>query len=62
MADSIERKTFDFLAPLTGVVVLLYVGSAIYAMVTGMVDWTAFANVVGGPAMMLLGYWVRGAQ
>lgn len=60
MAD-LERKTFDFLSILTALVVALYIGTAVWAMVNEVITWQDFLAAVGSPASLLLGYWVRGA-
>lgn len=58
----LERKTFDFLSIMTGVVVMLYIGTAVWATVNKVITWQDFLAAVGSPASMLLGYWVRGAN
>ena len=58
----IERKTFDFLSVMTGVVVAVYIGTAVWAMTNAVITWQDFLAAVGSPASMLLGYWVRGAN
>lgn len=64
MADvtQLDKKTFDFVSILTGVVVLVYLGTGVYALATKMITWEVFAGAFGSPATMLLGYWVRGTQ
>lgn len=55
-----QAKTFNFLSVLTGIVVLVYLATGVYALVSGMINWEVFAGAFGSPATMLLGYWVRG--
>lgn len=61
MAD-LERRTFDFLAILTILVVALYVGAHVWAMATGVIEFREFVTNVGPTAGLLLGYWVRGQK
>lgn len=61
MAD-LERKTFDFLAILTFLVVMLYVGAHVWAMTAGVIRFAEFVTNVGPMAGLLLGYWVRGQK
>lgn len=55
-------KTFDFLSILTGIVMLVYIGTGVWALVSERIEWDVFATAIGAPAMMLLGYWVRGEK
>ena len=59
---SIESRQFDFLSAMTAVVVLVYMGAAVYALVSGKVNFEMFSAAIGGPAATLLGFWVRGRQ
>lgn len=61
MTDPTTRQ-FNFLATLTALVVLGYVGTSVYAFVTAGLDWKDFSGTVGPLAGLLLGYWVRGQQ
>jgi len=56
------NESFTFLRALTALVVALYIGAAIYALVVKMVSWPDFAGAVGPMAGMLVGYWVRGEK
>lgn len=51
-----------FLSWLTGLVVLLYIGTAIFAFCKAMSTWQDFSGAVGPMAGLLLGYWVRGEK
>lgn len=57
-----EAKAFNFLAWLTGLVVVGYVGVSGYAFATSAATWAEFSGAVGPLAGALLGYWLRGAQ
>lgn len=59
---TIETRSFNFLAWLTGIVVLLYIGASIVALYRAQIDWQQFSGVVGPIAGLLLGYWVRGEK
>ena len=61
MTDSTQRE-IKFLSWLTGLVVLLYIGTAMYAFVRNGLPWQDFSGAVGPMAGLLLGYWVRGEQ
>lgn len=56
-----EGKTFDFLAATTAVVVLFYLAGMVWAASSGAITWDKYAEDIKGPALLLLGYWVRGA-
>lgn len=60
--ETLQKKTFDFLSILTGVVMLVWMATGVYALVTDKIGWEVFAGAIGSPATMLLGYWVRGKQ
>jgi hypothetical protein len=62
MMETIEKKTFDFLSILTAVIVLLFVGSSVWALTSKNIEWQDFLAAVGPMASMLLGYWVRGEK
>lgn len=57
---TIEDKQIDFLSWLTGIVVLVFLGAAVYALVTRRIDFNVFSAAVGAPASALIGFWVRG--
>ncbi len=59
---SLEIKSFNFLSALTAIVVLMYIGTSIYAYSQSGISWEEFSGAVGPLAGLLLGYWVRGAQ
>lgn len=61
MAD-LERRTFDFLAILTVLVVLMYVGMHVWGVLSGLLKFSDLTTNVGPMAGMLLGYWVRGEK
>lgn len=60
MSDS--TRQFNFLAALTALVVLFYVGASIYALSQKWLTWNDFSGTVGPMACLLLGYWVRGEK
>lgn len=60
MSDS--TRQFNFLAALTAVVVIPYVGASIYALVQRGFTGADFSGTVGPIACLLLGYWVRGEK
>jgi hypothetical protein len=62
MDQQLDKKTFDYLAILTGIVVLVYLGAGIFSLVHGKISWEIYSAAFGGPTTMLLGYWVRGKQ
>lgn len=55
-------KKSNFLAWLTGIVVLLYIGASMFALYRSQIDWQQFSCVVGPIAGLLLGYLVRGEK
>lgn len=57
---TLETKQFNFLASLTGVVVLVLLGATVYALASGVITFDKFAAIVVPPASALVGYWVRG--
>lgn len=57
-----EGRTINFLAVLTAIVVIGYVGVSGYAFATSAATWAEFSGAVGPLAGALLGYWLRGAQ
>lgn len=56
--ETINGRQFDFLSILTGVVVVAYLGAAVYALVAQKISFEAFAAAVGAPVSTLLGFWV----
>ena len=61
MSDPAKRE-FNFLALLTGLVVLMYVGASIYALAQRGLTWDDFSGAIGPIAGLLIGYWVRGEK
>ena len=61
MSDPAKRE-FNFLAALTGIVVLMYVGASIYALAQRGLTWADFSGAIGPIAGLLIGYWVRGEK
>lgn len=57
-----KDRIFDFLSILTALVVLTYLGTGVWAITSNTIEWDVFAGAFGGPATMLLGYWVRGER
>lgn len=62
MSEETTKREFNFLAWLTGLVVLLYVGASIYTLAKNMTTWQEFSGAVGPIAGLLIGYWVRGEK
>lgn len=56
-----EVKAFNFLAWLTGVAVLVLLGGAVWALVTGEITFAVFAATVGAPVSALVGWAAKGA-
>ena len=56
-----EKQQFNFLAWLTGIVVLTFLFTACFAFVTGRIEWQAFTIAVLPSATGLVGYWIKGA-
>ena len=59
--QKLDGKTFDFMSALTAVVVIAYIGPTAWGYLTGSITWEQFSSTVGDPALLLLGFWVRGA-
>lgn len=57
-----EKTQFNFLAILTALVVLGYLGVSGYAFAVNLATWAEFSGAIGPLAGALLGYWLRGAQ
>lgn len=57
-----DEKVKTFIAWLTLIVVVGYVGASIYAFAATLSSWEQFSGAIGPLAGMLLGYWIRGAQ
>ena len=57
-----EVKQFNFLAILTALVVLLYVGASVYAFISHAATWQEFSGAIGPIAGMFAGYWLKGTQ
>ena len=57
-----DNNQFTFLAILTALVVLGYLGISAYAFITTAATWQEFSGAIGPIAGMLLGYWIRGAN
>ena len=51
-----------FIGWLTGIVVLLYIGTAGFVFVRNGMAWQDFSAAVGPISGLLLGYWVRGEK
>lgn len=58
---SLEVKQFNYLAWLTGVAVVVLLGGAVWALVTGEITFSVFAATVGSPVSALVGWAARGA-
>lgn len=51
-----------FLGWLTGITVILYVGTAVFAFLKVGISWTDFSGTVGPIVGILVGYFVRGEK
>lgn len=58
---SLETKQFNYLAWLTGMAVLVFLGGAVWALVAGDITFQVFAAAVGSPVSALVGWAARGA-
>ena len=59
---TLESRQFDFVAGLTGVFAVVYMVGAIYALVTAGITFDTFLDVVGTPALPLIGWWAKGQR
>lgn len=59
---TLESRQFDFVAGLTGVFALVYLAGAIYALMTTKISFDTFLDVVGTPALPLIGWWAKGQR
>jgi len=57
---NLDIKQFNFLSILTAIVVMSYVGVAVFAFFEGTLTWSEFTGAVGTQSGLLLGYWLRG--
>lgn len=57
---SIETRQFNFMLSMTAIVILVLVGAAVYALVSGLITWKEFAAAIAPIATGLTGYWLRG--
>lgn len=55
-----DGRVFNFMAWLTGIVVLVLLGATVYALAAGKIDFDKFTAIVLPQATGLIGYWVRG--
>lgn len=56
----LTKKTTDYVAILTLVLVLGYLAGAIYSLMDGTSSFKEFSAAIGPLAGTMLGYWVRG--
>lgn len=59
---TLATKQFNFLAWLTGIVVLVLLGATTYALIADKITFQQFAQIIVPPASGLVGYWVRGVM
>lgn len=59
---TIEAKQLDVLTVLTGLFAVVYIGGALFALVTGEINYDKFLAAIGAPALPLFGFWIRGRQ
>lgn len=53
---TLEAKQLDVLTVLTGLFALVYIGGAVFALVTGAIDYDKFLAAIGAPALPLFGF------
>lgn len=58
MSDSIEKKTFDFLAWLTGIFALAYLLGYCVAWFHGDVTWLGWIEGIKWPLGLMFAYWL----
>lgn len=54
-----QTRVVNFLAILTGLVVLVYIGTASAQLIAAKIAFAEYASTVGPVAGMLIGYFVR---
>lgn len=59
---TIETKKFNFFAWGTGVTLLVYLAGAIYALVSGTIEFPVFLGAVGTPLGAMSGWAAKGAS
>lgn len=58
---NLDVKQFNYMAWLTGIAVLVLLGGAVWALLTGQISFEVFASTVGTPVSAVVGWWARGA-
>lgn len=59
---TIETRQFSLLAWILGVCILVYMGGAVFALVTGAIKFGEFSAAVGVPLGPMVGWAARGAM
>lgn len=57
---TIETKQFNFMAWMTGIAVFVFLGGAVFALVTHEITFPVFSAAVGSTVSALLGWAARG--
>ena len=58
---TLETKQFNYLAWLAGICAVVYLGGAVFALVTKTITFSEFATAVAVPLGPLIGWAARGA-
>lgn len=59
---TLETRQFNYLAWLTGIVVLVYLVGSTWALVTSLITFQDFVTAIGVPGLPLIGWAARGAK
>lgn len=57
---TIETRQFNFMAWMSGIAVLVFLGGAVFALYTHQITFDTFAAAVGSTVSALLGWAARG--
>lgn len=57
---TIETRQFNFMAWMSGIAVLVFLGGAVFALVMNQISFEVFAGTVGSTVSALLGWAARG--
>jgi len=56
---ALTKKAIDWLAVLTAITLLGYLGIGSYALIIGKIDYAAYVGAIGPIVGMLVGFWIR---
>ena len=56
---ALTKKAIDWLAVLTALVLLGYMGMSSYALILDKIDYAAYVGAIGPIVGMLVGFWIR---